>query len=301
MPIIREKYNTGDDNNNGGYIDDTLPDRKIAQTFLAEYNYTIYSVKLKLFRTATPGDITISIKATAAGLPTGADLCSGTLHADSITTFSGGDWYEITLGSGTSIVVGTTYAIVMSRVSVFDVGDRVTWRTEFNGGGASYTGGSIAYANDGSTWTAQLTRDAMFECYKTSLIVTTQACTDTIAEKSTGHGTITVLGDSLVTQHGHCWATTSGPTTADSKTLMGQAPNAGQFSWEITGLVPGTTYYVRAYATDSDGTVYGDDVTIICGSTIGHREWWTGGQYFHYFDEYGVERSVLGVAAGGFE
>ncbi len=127
-------------------------------------------------------------------------------------------------------------------------------------------------------------------------IVTTQECTDTIAEKTTGHGTLIDKGLSAVTQHGHVWGTSVDPDTGDSLTQNGAKPNLGQFQSAITGLVPNTTYFVRAYATNSEGTVYGENVTIGSSSTIGRRDWWVERDEFHFQSEWGVEQKVKGTS-----
>ncbi len=126
--------------------------------------------------------------------------------------------------------------------------------------------------------------------------VTTQECTDTIAEKTTGHGLLYSKGSSEVTQHGHVWATSVDPDTTDSKTENGAKPNLGQFTSAITGLIPNTTYYVRAYATNTEGTSYGDNVTIGSSSTIGRRDWWVERDEFHFISEWGVEQKVKGTS-----
>ncbi|HPW65626.1 MAG TPA: carboxypeptidase regulatory-like domain-containing protein [Salinivirgaceae bacterium] len=74
--------------------------------------------------------------------------------------------------------------------------------------------------------------------------------------------TLTNLGDGNVTQRGHCWNTTGSPTTSDSKTNLGSTATVGGFSSNLTGLIPTTTYYVRAYATNSLGTSYSEVLTI---------------------------------------
>ena len=92
--------------------------------------------------------------------------------------------------------------------------------------------------------------------------VTTQAVTSITATTATGNGNITVLGSPNPTQHGVVWSTSPNPTLSDSKTTDGPVSAAGAFTSSITGLMPGTLYHVRAYATNAVGTAYGDDVTF---------------------------------------
>lgn len=69
-------------------------------------------------------------------------------------------------------------------------------------------------------------------------------------------GNIASDGAATITLRGVCWSNTnSAPTISDDKTLDGTG--IGAFSSSMTGLLPGTTYYVRAYATNSVGTAYG--------------------------------------------
>ena len=75
-----------------------------------------------------------------------------------------------------------------------------------------------------------------------------------------GNGAITDLGASNPTAHGVCWDTLGDPTTADSRTDEGATSETKTFTSPMTGLAPGTTYYVRAYATNEAGTAYGETV-----------------------------------------
>ncbi|MCD6379748.1 fibrobacter succinogenes major paralogous domain-containing protein [bacterium] len=68
-------------------------------------------------------------------------------------------------------------------------------------------------------------------------------------------GTITSNGGAAVTARGVCWSTTETPTVSDSITR--DSTGTGSFTSEITGLADETDYYVRAYATNSEGTGYG--------------------------------------------
>lgn len=69
-------------------------------------------------------------------------------------------------------------------------------------------------------------------------------------------GNVTSDGGAPVTARGLCWSTTQNPTIADAKTTDGDG--TGTFTGHMTGLTSNTTYYVRAYATNSVGTSYGE-------------------------------------------
>ncbi len=79
---------------------------------------------------------------------------------------------------------------------------------------------------------------------------------DVKASKATVTGNVTATGGAYVTHRGVCWSTAQNPTLNDSHTDDGNG--LGVFTSHITGLTPDTTYYVRAYATNSVGTAYGD-------------------------------------------
>ena len=90
-------------------------------------------------------------------------------------------------------------------------------------------------------------------------ITTTAATVISQTSVSTG-GTIVSEGGSAITARGVCWNTTGNPTVSDEKTSDGTG--TGTFTSTISGLTAGKTYYVRAYATNSDGTFYGSQVTF---------------------------------------
>jgi uncharacterized protein (TIGR02145 family) len=87
-------------------------------------------------------------------------------------------------------------------------------------------------------------------------IVTTNTITSVTANSATCGGDVTSNGASSVTARGVCWSTSQNPTVSESYTTDGSG--TGSFTSNITDLTTGTTYYVRAYATNSAGTSYGE-------------------------------------------
>ncbi|NDA62645.1 MAG: fibronectin type III domain-containing protein [Chitinophagia bacterium] len=73
---------------------------------------------------------------------------------------------------------------------------------------------------------------------------------------------ITDEGGAPVTQKGVCWSTTTTPTIADSKTSDGPTNGVTTHTSSVTGLKPGTLYYLRAYATNSAGTSYSAQINF---------------------------------------
>lgn len=96
--------------------------------------------------------------------------------------------------------------------------------------------------------------------------LTTTAITSIETTTAISGGIISSDGASNVTSRGICWSTNTNPTTADSKTSDGTG--SGTFVSNLTGLLPNTTYYVRAYATNSVGTAYGNQVSFSTFETM---------------------------------
>ena len=89
--------------------------------------------------------------------------------------------------------------------------------------------------------------------------VTTSPITDIQQTTATGGGTVTDDGGAEVTERGVCWSTSNTPDITGSH-LAAINGGVGEFSVYINNLTAGTHYFVRAYATNSAGTAYGDVV-----------------------------------------
>jgi uncharacterized protein (TIGR02145 family) len=87
--------------------------------------------------------------------------------------------------------------------------------------------------------------------------VITDTITDLTQISATSGGNVIYDGGAPVTGRGVCWSNIPNPTTDDDHTIDGSG--LGVFVSFLTGLSPDTIYYVRAYATNSVGTGYGDE------------------------------------------
>jgi hypothetical protein len=92
-------------------------------------------------------------------------------------------------------------------------------------------------------------------------VITTTAVSSITSTTAVSGGTITYQGATAVTARGICWSTSANPTLANSFTTNGTG--VGTFTANLTGLTAGTTYYVRAFATNASGTSYGNEVSFV--------------------------------------
>ncbi|MBX3043015.1 MAG: IPTL-CTERM sorting domain-containing protein [Candidatus Kapabacteria bacterium] len=108
-------------------------------------------------------------------------------------------------------------------------------------------------------------------------VLTTTPVFNINLDNATSGGYVELTNDDLdVTQKGIVWSTSTEPTLSSNTgfTQEGAGPNSGasaNFTSEMSSLVNGTTYYVRAYITNGDGTFYGNEVSFVSVPTLG--EW----------------------------
>ena len=95
--------------------------------------------------------------------------------------------------------------------------------------------------------------------------VTTTAITNITENSATSGGTVTATGGAAITAQGVCWSTTANPTISNSFTTSGTTT---PFTSNLTGLTASTTYYVRAYATNSVGTSYGSQISFTTSAAV---------------------------------
>lgn len=206
----------------------------------------------------TSGAITI------IGFPT-----LSTVAASSIGTTSATLGGTITADGGATVSDrGIVYSSTNTNPTIGETG--VTQDSNGSGTGpfsksvGSLVQGTTYYFNAYATNTAGTSYGTAtsFTTLKTPT-VTTQAVSSISTTAATGNGNITNLGIPNPTAFGVCWNTGGTPTTSDSKTDNGTASVTGAFTASMTGLSSSTTYHVRAFATNTAGTSYGDEVTLV--------------------------------------
>jgi hypothetical protein len=110
-------------------------------------------------------------------------------------------------------------------------------------------GNSIQYSNEVSVTTSSVP------------VLTTTTVGSITTSTATSGGDIINDGGTPILSRGVVWSTSNNPTIAlSTKTVDGSG--SGNFSSNLTGLSPNTNYYVRAYATNANGTAYGNEVSF---------------------------------------
>ena len=152
-----------------------------------------------------------------------------TLSNNSVNNGTGTGEYSFTI---TGLTAGTTY-----YVRAFASNDNGTY-----------------YGNEVAVTTTAITPSTIPS-------VTTIAVTNITVSEATVKGAVTSDGGENVMQRGFVYGTQPNPTTMDASVAY-HGTGVGQFSNLIASLVSGETYYVRAFATNSVGTAYGNEISF---------------------------------------
>lgn len=158
---------------------------------------------------------------------------------------------ERKVGTGNySVISNGTTDVTVYRDSGLLANTSYTYRvSSFNSAGPS-----ITYSNEVTVVTNSTIAI-------TVPILTTRNATDTTGVSAVSGGNITSDGGSPISARGVVWSTSQNPTISlSTKTVDGSG--SGTFISNITGLALNTIYYVRAYATNSSGTGYGNEVVF---------------------------------------
>jgi surface protein len=128
----------------------------------------------------------------------------------------------------------------------------------FSGGNSKYSPGAAADARAvlaGTTNNWIITDGGE----SNALAVSTHVVSDITTTTATSGGNVFADGGSSITARGVVWGATANPTIANNTGITTDGSGTGTFTSSITGLTENTTYHVRAYATNADGTEYGEN------------------------------------------
>ena len=204
--------------------------------------------------TTLDGIIALSTTAASSITATAATI-GGSITADGGATISarGFCWSKTpnpTIADGKSTSSGTigSYATNISGLSI----------------GATYYVRAYATNSVGTCYGNEIS----FTTLDGIIALSTTTASSITATSATISGSITSDGGVSITARGFCWSKTTNPTIADGKSTS--TGTIGTYATNVSGLSIGTTYYVRAYATNSIGTCYGNEIsfTTLDGTVI---------------------------------
>jgi len=141
----------------------------------------------------------------------------------------------------------------------------IGWAAQTVQNGVSFHGGKSKY----SPGAAAAARAVLTGTYAWSItdggesivpVVSTHAISGITSTTASSGGNITNDGGSAVTARGVVWGTSTNPTITSNAGITTDGTGTGIFASNITGLTENTSYYVRAYATNANGTEYGDNM-----------------------------------------
>jgi hypothetical protein len=184
-----------------------------------------------------------------------------------MTAAGDGEVVTITVNSGTPSI---TYIAGNCPEAMIISGNVITMApgTSNHGGRvkvhSTSTFTSVTFSHNGLSAGLLMTMcfDAVFESVKPT--VTTTAISNVTGNSASSGGNITADGGAAVTARGVCWNTTGTPVATGNHTSDGTGN--GSFTSSIAGLSTATTYYVRAYATNTNGSAYGSELSFTTSS-----------------------------------
>lgn len=184
-------------------------------------------------------------------------------NSDTQTTFSIDNvpaWASFSTTSGTVKTEGTTTVSVVVNRDAVEYGD--------------YTHNVVISYKGKSEGDVVLTLSMSKVKQTTPKVSIAATATDVTQNSFNIGGSLLETGGSAITAYGHCWSLSHNPTVNDTKSDNGGTQAICEFSSAVTNLAVGTTYYVRAYATNALGTAYSDEVAVTTQDVASNK--WDG-------------------------
>ena len=225
--------------------------------FIPGWGYKYYSNRSEVvsFVFGTPAPQLIVTTAEPTDITTNSAICGGNVASNN------GDYVSVTLrgicwSTNPNPTFNDNYLVAGDGIGSFTVS-----MSELTIGTIYYVR-TFAVTENGTVYGEQKS----FATRNGIPVLTTSDITNIARHGAICGGNITDDGGLSITARGVCWSTNPNPTITDSHTDDGTG--IGGFISYITGLTANTTYNVRAYATNSVGTVYGSEISIITDSLV---------------------------------
>ena len=182
------------------------------------------------------------------------------------TTQNGVNGYKVTGTNGNSIFLPAAGCRLAS--SLYSAGSHGLYWSSSLSTGSPYYACRLSFGPSGVDWNynyrccGQSVRPVYGEYVPESTlpVVTTGVVTQITETTAVAGGNVTSDGGASVTERGVVYGISENPTVGNSKVVGGSG--TGTFTCNLTGLQPNTKYYVRAYAVNSQGTAYGEQVSF---------------------------------------
>ena len=196
------------------------------------------SISTPVLTTISPASSIGTTSAVVGGNITDEGLTQVSARGIVYGTTAGSSTYTLTTGSGAG-----TFTTTLTGLTA----------------GTRYFVRSFATNVQGTAYGAEIN----FTTLTTPTVSVTATITSITGSTATGGGTISADGGASVLARGLVWGTTSGSSTFSTTTGSG----TGTYTSSLNSLSNGTTYFVRAFATNSVGTSYGPELSFATPST----------------------------------
>jgi len=166
-----------------------------------------------------------------------------------------------------TLAVGETEALTATVVPANATNKTVNWYSDSHYVAIVNDNGVITAADYGTANITVITEEGYYEAICEVIVagilpeLTTNAVTTFTETTAVFGGSIFNAGTPAYYECGVCYSITQNPTTENNKTVI-TGTETGSFNTNVSGLTANTTYYVRAYAINSAGTAYGEQVSF---------------------------------------
>jgi hypothetical protein len=204
------------------------------------------------FTTAALPSLPAATTAAATVIGSGSATLNGAVNAndnDTTVTFEYGETtaYGETVAADPSPVTGSSDSAVSFEVASLDANTVYHYRVVATSAAGTTNGADMTFTTNPAG----------------TPVVATVGVSNVVDVSAVCEGNVSDDGGSSVTARGICWRTSPHPTISDAVTSEGDG--TGAYSGSLTGLAPSTTYYVRAWATNENGTAYGNQLAFSTG------------------------------------